>query len=302
MKRYIINILFFFAIVAVIDFGVGFAGDYLTNHVKSGDTKRTNDLVMNDTHDVLILGSSRARHHYDTPFLSDTLGLDVYNAGYDGNGVVLAYGILEMILDRYQPKMIIYDVEPAFDINVYAEDNNHKRYIARLKPYYRNKAVGDIIEDVSTDEWYKVHSGMMRYNMNLLTMLTEGMRNSKDGNNGYSPLQGIYDREPAKADNKTEIDTFKLKYIDKLIALAKTRQIPIVMIASPKYGQANSTDIEPVKNLCAERCVTFLDYYADAEFQSHKEWFKEPMHLNAEGARAFSKNIIMCLQIKYTIE
>ncbi len=97
MKKYIVHILIFFTIVAVIDISVGLAGDYLVSHVKSGDAKRTNDLAMVDKHDVLILGSSRARHHYDTPFLSDTLGLDVYNAGYDGNGVVLAYGLLEMI-------------------------------------------------------------------------------------------------------------------------------------------------------------------------------------------------------------
>ena len=283
--------MIFFTIVAAIDLGVGYAGDYLVSHVKSGDTKRTNDLVMNDKHDVLILGSSRARHHYDAPFLSDSLGLDVYNAGYDGNGVVLAYGLLEMILERYHPKLIIYDVEPEFDINVYTGDNNHKRYISRLKPYYRHQAIGDIIADVSKEEWFKVHSGMMRYNMSILTMLTEGMHNSLDCNKGFSPMQGVYVCEPVDKDIKEKIDTFKLEFIEKLITLAQTRQIPIVMVASPKYGQTNSAVLEPVKDICADKGVSFLDYYADTEFQSHKEWFKEPMHLNSEGARFFSKKV-----------
>ncbi len=295
MKKYIVNILIFFTIVVSIDLLVSLVGDYLVSHVASGDTKRTNDLAMVDKHDILILGSSRARHHYDSPFLSNKLGLDVYNAGFDGNGVVLAYGILEIILERYHPQLIIYDVEPAFDINVYAEDNNHKRYISRLKPYFRHKVIGDIIKDVSTEEWYKVHSGMMRYNMSILTMLAEGMRNSQDHNKGFSPLNGIYDREPIKTDNKAEIDTFKLEYINKLITLAQERLIPIVLVASPKYGQINSADIEPVKVICADKGVSFLDYYADKEFQCRKELFNEPMHLNAEGARYFSEKLAMRL-------
>ncbi len=291
MKKYLVNILIFFTIVTAIDLGVGYVGDYLVSHVKSGDTKRTNDLVMNDKHDVLILGSSRARHHYDAPFLSNSLGLDVYNAGYDGNGVVLAYGLLEMILERYHPKLIIYDVEPEFDINVYTGDNNHKRYISRLKPYYRHQAIGDIIADVSNEEWFKVHSGMMRYNMSIITMLTEGLRNSKESNRGFSPMQGIYDREPDNRSSKSERDSFKLEYIEKLILLVQQHQVPIVMVASPKYGITSITDLKPVLEICDKYNVKFLDYYTDADFMNHKEWFVEPMHLNERGAKEFSSII-----------
>lgn len=291
MKKYIKNILIFFVIVAAIDIAIGYTGDYLVSHIKSGDTKRTNDLAMIDKHDVLILGSSRARHHYDAPFLSDTLGLDVYNAGYDGNGVILAYGLLEMILERYQPRLIIYDVEPAFDINVYAEDNNNKRYITRLKPYYRHDAIGNIIDEVSTEEWYKVHSGMMRYNMSILTMLTEGFRTCKEDFKGFSPMQGVYDREPEYKDDKSDLDPFKLEYVEKLIVLAKSQQIPIIFVASPKYGVSSTSSLQSVNDICRYHNVDFLDYYADEEFMNHKEWFVEPMHLNANGARHFSVRI-----------
>lgn len=290
MKKFIVNILVFFAIVAAIDFGIGYMGDYLTSHVRSGDTKRTYDLAMQDCHDVLILGSSRARHHYDTPFLSDTLGLDVYNAGYDGNGVVLAYGLLEMVLERYEPKLILYDVEPSFDIVVYEADNNHKRYVSRLKPYYRHKAVGSIIADVSIEEWYKVHSGMIRYNMSLLTMYLDNFRPSKDTRKGFSPLYGEYDRESESNGGKSELDQFKLSYIEKIITLANSKNIPIAFVASPKYSQIESVVLRPVKEMCTKYGVDFFDYYADPSFQ-RKEWFKEPMHLNVDGAKAFSRVI-----------
>lgn len=296
MKKFIIHNLLFFIIVIAIDFIIGQIGDSLVSHVKYGDAKRTNDLLMVDKHDVVIMGSSRARHHYDTPFLSDTLGLDVYNAGFDGNGVILAYGLLELMLDRYSPKLIVFDVEPAFDIIEYKDDNKHKRYLTRLKPYYKNEVVGDIIKSVSLEEWYKVHSGMLRYNMSLLTMFAEEITQRKDYIKGFYPLQGIYKRSPeqSKTQAKTESvsvmnDSFKLDYVEKLVELTKAKGIPLVIIASPKYGKVDSKDIQPVVDICKKHHIPFVDYYANEQFTDNIEWFKEPMHLNATGARFFSQ-------------
>lgn len=68
---------------------------------------------------------------------------------------------------RYHPKLIIYDVEPAFDINVYRPDHGNRRYLNMLKPYYKHYGVAGIFKDISLEEWLKVHSGMIRYNSKL---------------------------------------------------------------------------------------------------------------------------------------
>lgn len=81
MKKFIFNILVFFGIIVLIDCGISVLGGYLQNHAKGGSTKKLDDLVMKDKHDIIILGSSRAVVHYDTPFISDSLNLDAYNAG-----------------------------------------------------------------------------------------------------------------------------------------------------------------------------------------------------------------------------
>lgn len=293
MKSYILKILLFFAIVAGMDVCIGRLGDYLQSHAKSGNAKRINDIVAKDCHDIVILGSSRAHHTYDAPYLSDTLGVDVYNAGYDGNGVVLAYGLLSMILERYDPALVVYDVEPAFDINVYEPDNNNKRYINALKPYYWDVNVARIIKDVSTEEWCKVHVGLMRYNSSLISMAVDNVKSKGKDLKGYEPLDGIYVKETnKKEDEERTLDSFKLAYVEKLILLAQSKQIPIVFIASPKYGMISSESLEPIKDICTKTCVPFLDYYADTAFVQHKELFKEPMHLNKDGARLFSERII----------
>ena len=293
MKRYILKIILFFAIVVVTDIGVGMLGDYLQTHARKGFAKHTNDLVMKDYHDVVILGSSRAHHHYDTPFLSDTLGLDVYNAGYDGNGVVLAYGLLSMMLERYSPKLVVFDVEPAFDIYIYDSDNGHKRYLKYLKPYYKNDIISDIIRDVSEEEWYKVHSGLIRYNSIFISMISDNLRSSQDDNDGYLPLTGKYELIAKEKDENTElvVDSLKLKYVDKIIMLAQSKKVPIMIIFSPKFGVKSSESLNPIKDICKIHEVPCMDYYCDDYFMEHSELFREPMHLNSDGARLFSSQI-----------
>lgn len=292
MKMYILKIILFFAIVAIVDFGAGCFGDYLQAHAKGGGSKRINDLALKDCHDVVILGSSRAHHHYDAPFLCDTLGLDVYNAGYDGNGIILAYGLLEMMLERYQPRLVLFDVEPTFDIFVYSQDNNNTRYISPLKPYFNHTEVGHLIKDISTEEWYKAHSGLIRYNSNLISMVQDCYQNMKNDPQGYEPLFGCYDSDSERSEyGKGTVDSVKLKYIEKLIQLVQEKNIPIMFVVSPRYGEYSSIEFTPVKDICQKYDVPFLDYYIDAEFMRHKEWFNEPMHLNQTGAREYSRII-----------
>lgn len=300
MKRYIINIFLFFGIVAVIDLGVGVAGDYLQAHAKGGDPRMLDNLVMRDHHDVIILGSSRAHCHYDTPYLSDKLGMDVYNAGYEGNGVVLSYGLLSMILERYQPKLVLFDVETSFDVFEYAADNNHKRYISSLKPYYRHTGVAGVIKDVSTEEWYKVHSGLLRYNSTLLSLAIDNVKSRPVLQAGYKPTYGEYTGGERPEEPLPPLDFFKLNYVEKLLQLAQEHNIPIAVVASPKYGKKNSDDLQTVKDICSKMDVPFIDYYSYRDFMAHKEWFKEPMHLNDEGARVFSR--MMATEIEKLIK
>lgn len=292
MKKYLLHILLFFVIVAAVDVSVGAFGRYLQGHAKGGSTRQLDDLVMKDRHDVLILGSSRAHHHYDAPFLRDTLGVDVYNAGFDGNGVVLADGVLEMVLNRYKPQLVLFDVEPDFDVNVYEKDNHHTRYIKNLKPYYREGGVSEIIKDVSMDEWRKVQSGLIRYNTEILGMAVDNLIDRGMDRRGFQSLSGKMEKDPEpKAPKKEELDPFKLAYVEKLIVLCQSNDVPLVLVGSPKYGKTDSEALRPVKDIANKYEVPFLDYYADPSFMAHKEWFKEPMHLNSEGARVFSKLI-----------
>ena len=97
-------------------------------------------------------------------------------------------------------------------------------------------------------------------------------------------------------DTELEIDELLFKstisYVEKLLDLAKENNIPIAVVASPKYGMISSEGLCLIKDICVQKGVKFIDYYAEEVFMQHREWFREQMHLNRMGAHIFSERLV----------
>lgn len=301
MKKYLLKIVLFFGAVAVMDAGFGLACEWLQAHAKGGRMKSVRQTVLTQESDIVIMGSSRAHHHYVPSVLTDSLNLPAYNAGVNGNGIVLATGLYDMMVKRYTPKVIIYDVEPAFDINVYAEDGNGTRYIGWLRPYYSDPDVRRIITRVDPNERLKNLSRMFRYNSRVVDLLKDQMVLSDYTQDGYAPLKGVMTKEPKwKPGGEMGLtDSLKVNMFEEFVAKLSKSDTRLIIMVSPKYGAVSSDAFRPVKDICDRYGVEFWDYYSDPRFQK-MEYFKEQMHLNNEGARVYTSAIAK--RIKETIE
>lgn len=244
------------------------------------------------TADIVVMGSSRAHHHYVPSVIKEITGYSAHNAGVDGNGIVLATGIFNMMTKRYQPRMIIYDVTPAFDINVYAEDGNDTRYLGWLRPYYNDPEVRKTIIQVSRMERYKNYSSMFRYNSKIVDLLKDQIVIGDFTTDGYAPLSGTMMAEPKvkKSISPSQTDSIKMNMMEDFIKDNLNSNVKLVFVASPKYGAESSSVFEPLNELCELYGVEFWDYYTDPRFQK-MEYFKESMHLNCNGAIVFSTEI-----------
>ena len=151
MKKYLLRITLFFIIVAFVDIAFGKVCDYLRDHTNGGFSGNIHYICEECRDDIIMMGSSRMRHHYVPQVFEDSLGMSCYNAGIDGNGIILSYGFLQMILQRYSPKLIIYDVT-GFDM--YVDDN--AKYLEMLRPYYDKSGISDIFCDVNPMERWKM--------------------------------------------------------------------------------------------------------------------------------------------------
>ncbi len=292
MRKFLLHILCFFGIVAVADFAFGYGCEWLQNHAKGGRMKGVRQSALEQTADVVIMGSSRAHHHYVPSVINEETNLTAHNAGVDGNGIVLVTGLYYLMAERYTPRVLIYDVEPAFDINVYAEDGNNTRYIGWLRPYFWRPQVKEVVCRIDPMERYKNWSAMFRYNGNIADLLKDQVVMSDYTADGYAPLYGEMKKEPdKKASGGASVqDTMKLHLMEEFIARMSQSETKLIMVASPKYGATSSEVFAPVKELCEKYGVEFWDYYTAPEFQK-MEYFRESMHLNDKGARKFSKTI-----------
>lgn len=167
MKRFVVNILVFFAIVASVDVVVGKIFGNMQASMAKGRTGVEYHVCKTLDEDVLIMGSSRASHHYVPQILEDSLGLSCFNGGQDGNGIVMQYGRWKILSEHKVPKLIIYDIEPSFDM----VENDNERYIDRLKPFAGVKPVRIYMVSMFPMEGLKLTSSMYRYNYKFLEIL-----------------------------------------------------------------------------------------------------------------------------------
>ena len=293
MKKFLLKVLIFFACVVVMDLAFGQFFSFLRTHAKGGSTANCEYIANRATDDIVILGSSRATHHYVPQIIEDSLGVTCYNCGEEGNGVVLAYGRLKMLTNRYKPKMIIYEITPSYDYGT-TEPNN--KYLGYLRPYYDNDGIKDVFDDFD-DELFriKMKSRMYQNTSRLLPNLLDIII-TRDNNKGYEPLYGrIKDEKHKKYDNPNayfECDSLKLEYVEKIIKLAKSKGIPIFFFISPRYGEDDMEAYRPAFSLCNKYDVPVCNYIDDKDVDNHSQYFQDIGHLNDAGARFYTNKVI----------
>lgn len=291
MKKFLINIAIFFAIVAFVDVSLGKIFHYLQWNIAGGRTGKEYYACKKANEDILIMGSSRAAHHYDSQIISDSLGMSCFNAGEDGNGIIMQYGRWKMISERYTPKLIIYDICSIYDV----EENDNMAYVDRLKPYCGDQAVRDYVTGLYPLERLKLFSKMYCYNYKFFEILSD-CRSTYDLVNGYSPLEGhmlqsIADRPMVKKNNLKE-DNIKIKYLENLIKEADQKGTSIVFAISPSWrgGQYDISAFSTIIELAERYSIPFYNYIGSS-ICNNADYFKDSYHLNKKGASFFSQDL-----------
>lgn len=284
MKKYIRNIILFFLAIVVVDMLFGVACQYLNDHSKGGGIRSRYYVCKESDEEVLVFGSSRAKHHYVPDIIEDSLKMTCYNTGEDGNGIILCYGFLKMITQRYSPKFILYDVS-RFDI--YEDDN--MKYLDLMKPYYREPGIDSIFWRVSPKTRYMMLSEMYRYNTTCLRVLGNYMHPISNTHKGYSPMKGVMNYEPEVNERKKGmVDETKLYYFEQFLQLAQIKGVKVICLGSPYYGiDVNDGFYKPVIDLCKNYNVPFLDY-TDEPNTKGKIYFNDRTHLNYEGSHIYT--------------
>lgn len=302
MKKFIIKVALFFAAIYIIDFLVGLSLSAVYRYATEGNAGRNNYICDRTTEDILIFGSSKGLHHYNPAILEDSLGLSCYNCGQGGNGIILHYGRLRLILSRYRPKIIIFDVVYYFDLE---EGDNHK-YLGTLKPFYDREGISSIFEDVDPTEKWKMKSNMYRNNSSFLSVFIDYLHPLHSYHKGFNPLEGQMDTMLIKKTDsslpiiESQFDSLKIAYLNKFIDEADS--VKLIFTISPSWYGTPPEHYAPIRDICRLRDIPFLDFSNDPKYVHNNEYFKDGTHMNARGADEFTRDLAAELKRRKIIE
>src|SRR6201985_2668444 len=104
------NAVIFIVVLVALDQLIGYGVKQFYFHQKKGVFAEMTYPLDNTKADVLIFGSSRALHHYSSQTIARGLGMTCYNTGSNGQKLPYSTALQEVILKRYQPKIIVLDL------------------------------------------------------------------------------------------------------------------------------------------------------------------------------------------------
>lgn len=246
--------------------------------------------------DVVIIGSSKASHHYVPQMLEDSLGVTAYNCGQDGCFFLYQNCIINMLLDRYRPKMIIWDIQPGSFMNHNAREYQNIRY---LSPYYPQSVWAKrYIDSESKKMPLRMQSRMFAYNSKALNYLFPLVMGSSKTENGYIPLPNDGYKYPEKRKRvESEIqyspnDEY-LSLLSSTLERCKEEGVAVQLFISPEYNYESDAYIGAVVDITRvsfDKGFPCYNYHSLAANDS--TMFKDASHLNDKGAKIYTAKVV----------
>lgn len=292
------KLIYFFIIVFVLDYALGAALKKGYFSQKSGFDYRTTYAINQNRSDILILGSSRASHHYIPSLIEDSLKLSAYNGGRDACFMFYYYALLQANLKRYHPKVIVLDIIPD-EFQQYQDSYDH---LNLLLPYCdSHPEIREVCQLRGKQEKFKLLSHIYSYNSKLLPVITafadiKKKDSGQDDPNlkGYVRMNRVLNEPKAAELLSDQIDTLKVAYFKKFINDCKSAKVKLIVTFSPIYVQYNTPrnkNVEIAKSICELNKIPFFDYLDDKDFDDPK-LYADWHHLNNTGAELYTKKYI----------
>lgn len=290
MKKVIINIVITLTVVVACDIIVGFIGNNLLMSTPEVGTLQADayQAMFKKKADVLILGSSRARHTYNPQIIADSTGLTAYNAGIDGHGMNYASIVLQSFLERCKPHVVVLDVCAAMVTNEWLDNS-----IDDVKCFYGlNVPLTNYVSKYGT--WQlrtKLRINLYRLNSSI-TWIAKARMLPSNVCDGYLPLYGNLVDTTIINFTDFEINDIQVKCFEQIIETCNNNDIKLIVYIAPSL-EVTAKFQEWIKAFCNDNDVLLHDYGCDPYFFNNRsKYFNDSDHLNNDGATIMTNHVI----------
>lgn len=299
MSRLFLKLILILSLILILDRGIGMILKHFYFRQVFGRESKVTYVIDSTVADIIILGSSRANHHYVPEVFESRFHQSCYNAGSEGNYILYSYAIFKAIVQRYSPKMLIFDVRPYELGNIKSE---YER-LSLLLPYYqKHPEIKQVIDLQGPLEKFKQFSAIYSFNSMIFQIVGGNLELNKfrkQDLKGYIPLFGKMKQEKIETWDLSDIkiDENKVNFLKDIISTCKERGIKLVFVYSPMWiinPESSCNNI--ISDLCSESGVDYIDMSNDSTFMNRTDYFEDSSHLNNTGAMVFSNMLIDMIQ------
>lgn len=292
MKLLISKLLLFVLLVFGADYLLGII--ISDSHLKSNNINLQNanyGFVNYENDDVLFFGASEVSHSFISNKFIEETGLSSYNLGSDGCGIYYQYPLLETVLEKHTPKVII--------ISAYQLTEESSNYLTRIYPYYKNNGhVKQIVDELHPKEYIKLAFQGYVYNSQFIRIF-DGRNNNSKGYVPLTPRTDVFDGEETtelpegevyKISDKTK--SYFIKFLDKAVSSGSK----VYVYVPPVLEKINMQYLNTIKSIAENAGAQLLDYSTDFSLLNNKKLFNDRIHLNHDGAKILTNKIIAILK------
>lgn len=289
MKKLIISIIIIISGIFIVDRLGAQIMWWVNQHTNENAGLKIREMVNHVDAEVLLMGTSRCNRHYVPSIISDSTGMSVYNGGIDASDNIYAhYTLLNLILQRYKPKVICLEVST----NDFTNPQDPFSTVSYFAPYFGTSEQSDSIFHLASLYWpYKLFH-LYRFNAKATSNIAGLFITPQDvGRDGYVPSQkpsNFITNKPERAEITGKTDQQKVEFIQRFINICKRENIILVFTISPSYNTISDTHYNELKIIAQENNIPLLDYHTKGLFLDRPDFFEDRVHLWDKGARLYS--------------
>lgn len=296
------NLMILLLIVAVLDRVMGWGLEKLFYEQQHGDDAVTTYLLNEVKEDIIVLGASRASHHFNAEIIEKGTGMSCYNGGRDNMPVLYSAAVLPYIYQHDTPKIIFLELLPT---EFWTTPVVYEKLATVLLPFsHRYKDLMKTVALKSASEPWKARiSHMYPFNSTIGTSFQNAYTHlGHISIKGYEPLYGAIDPNTYKdpvwgnfTEGTKSLDSNCINALQYIIDFTKKHNTRLIGIVSPFYFSIdfyNNNSFISIKNIMAKNNCELYDFSHDERFLMQPQLFNDDVHLNDKGASVLDTSII----------
>lgn len=247
--------------------------------------------------EVILIGASETTHGLVPTVLEDSLDMSVYNCGKDGYRFHYQSSMIDGLLKRYSPKLIVWSVSYSF---LSKPSENDIDRLSNLNPFYHsNDYVKRVLDSKGPYEKYKLNSQLYTYNSRLLPYISKIISNDYNfEKGGFVPLINKDNDYPKKQYSNFEdnLDNEVAELFSNTLEKCEASGSKVVLLFPPRLQISNfksTTQYNELKRIAEKFETPIIDFYNHKDFINDSTMFKDVGHLNKTGAYKFTSLLSM---------